>query len=487
MRIKFILLILLQVLLLAGIIGYREYWIATGDRVLLRTAPVDPRDIFRGDYVQLSYDITNLDLDILSAKEDFRPNEKIYVALVKNEDGTYRALSAGKAMPQGVKFIQGRVKYETPVTQRWEIQLKDDSGNIHALAPRWFSGVNTGDRVTFCLGQRNNVVNYFKEDVQYKPYCSPGNLTITGTIEDIKEIKFRQVNVEYGIESYFVEEGKGRAIESARNAKEVKVEVALKKDGKGIITGLMMDSKTVSAGMHGDDSFNLNIGFNPKVPLHKMKKQDIFALRKSKVDEYGDIGIYSKQYIPEESIFGKIDEQADWVQDTQFFIVNPYLLVVDSAGEYVDALIPCCPALSILYSKNKISVKYENEPAKKWLYYINDYYKDSKGVVRLWFVNALDAGFKYAYVDSSRSMNVEPAADAPADHVMKGIYSPREFFHVGHYKKNNISPNDPKAKLKLKDKNGRTIIYVKLWRNQPATVSAQEDFAYVIEVNPDGK
>lgn len=245
MRIKFILLILLQVLLLAGIIGYREYWVATGDRVLLRTVPVDPRDIFRGDYVQLSYDITNLDLDSLSVKEGFKPNEKIYVSLVKNEDGTCRASSASKAMPQGVKFIQGRVKYETPVTQRWEIQLKDDSGNIHTLAPRWFSSVNIGDRVTFCLGRSNNVLNYFKEDVQYKPNCGTGN-SIAGTIEDIKETKFRQVNVEYGIESYFVEEGKGRAIESARNAKEVKVEVSLKKDGKGIITGLLMDGKMIA-------------------------------------------------------------------------------------------------------------------------------------------------------------------------------------------------------------------------------------------------
>lgn len=244
MRIKFILLILLQVLLLAGIIGYREYWIATGDRVLLRTAPVDPRDIFRGDYVQLSYDITNLDLDSLSAKESFKPNEKIYVSLARNEDGAYRALSAGKAMPQGAKFIQGRVKYETPVSQRWEIQLNDDSGNIHTLALRWFSGISKGDRATFCVDQRNNVINYFKENIQYKPDCG-NNKSVSGTVEDIKETKFRQLNVEYGIESYFVEEGKGRAIETARNARDLKVEVSLRKDGKGIIAGLLMDGKMV--------------------------------------------------------------------------------------------------------------------------------------------------------------------------------------------------------------------------------------------------
>lgn len=246
MRIKFILLILLQVLLLTGIIAYREYWIATGERVVLRTVPVDPRDIFRGDYVQLSYEISSLDLDSLNAKDSFKPNETIYVGLSKNEDGTYKSSSASKAMPQGTKFIQGRVQYETPVSQRWEVLVKDDSGIIHTLKPRWFSGFKQGDRVIFCVDQRNNVMNFFREDAKYKPECAKGNSMVTGMVEEIKETKFRQVNVEYGIESYFVEEGKGRAIESARNAREVKVEVSLKKDGKAIITGLFMDSQRVN-------------------------------------------------------------------------------------------------------------------------------------------------------------------------------------------------------------------------------------------------
>jgi uncharacterized membrane-anchored protein len=51
--------------------------------------------------------------------------------------------------------------------------------------------------------------------------------------------------VEYGIESYFVEEGKGKAIESSRDARELRVEVSLRKDGKGIITGLFVNGKLV--------------------------------------------------------------------------------------------------------------------------------------------------------------------------------------------------------------------------------------------------
>ena len=66
MRGKFVLLILLQALILAGMIGYRYYWVETGEKIFLRVSPVDPRDLFRGDYVSLSYDISNLDLDQLS-------------------------------------------------------------------------------------------------------------------------------------------------------------------------------------------------------------------------------------------------------------------------------------------------------------------------------------------------------------------------------------------------------------------------------------
>ncbi len=243
MRIKFIIFVLIQVLLLTGMIAYRQHWVSTGERILLRTAPVDPRDIFRGDYVRLGYEISSLDLDSLSAGKSFKPNEIIFVGLVKDNDGVSNASSVSVTRPTGGTFIQGRVLNEQQ-SSRWQVNIMDDSGNLHALSPRWFFGYKNGERATLCLDQKGNVLQHFKEAPASKIHCPSGN-PLSGLIEEIKETKFRQLNVEYGIESYFVEEGKGREIETPRNARDLKVEVSLRKDGKGIITGLVMDGKTI--------------------------------------------------------------------------------------------------------------------------------------------------------------------------------------------------------------------------------------------------
>jgi uncharacterized membrane-anchored protein len=241
MRLKFIIIILLQILLLTGIIAYRQYWVSTGERILLRTEPVDPRDIFRGDYVVLTYEISNLDLSALGSNEKFSNKERIYVVLDKDKDGTFRPASVSKTVPTGRKFIQGRAGYEQQVS-RWQVQLQVDNDSLETFEPRWFSGMNKGDRVTFCVADNNRVLQFYREDASYKPKCDTGN-AVSGVITDVKETKTRQLRVEYGIESYFVEEGKGRAIEAARNARSLKVEISLRKDGKGTITGLFLDNK----------------------------------------------------------------------------------------------------------------------------------------------------------------------------------------------------------------------------------------------------
>jgi GDYXXLXY protein len=121
------------------------------------------------------------------------------------------------------------------------VTLKDDSQGIHLLKPPFFAGVKKGDRVTRCCDGVGNVFYLFKQQPGYKQECRGQELA--GTVEEIKEAKFRNLQVDDGIESYFVEEGTGKIIESARNAREAKVEVSLRKDGKGIITGLIMGER----------------------------------------------------------------------------------------------------------------------------------------------------------------------------------------------------------------------------------------------------
>ncbi len=243
MRIKFLVVVLLQVLLLVGMIGYREHWISTGERILLRTVPLDPRDIFRGDYVSLSYDISNLDLDALGTPAGIRMNDRIFVSLIRDADGTYKAVSARTAPPAQGRYIQGRALHEMQA-QKWEVAARDDSGTAFRLRPRWFVGFTTGEHLLFCLDKRGNVLSQSKEmpASAYKPQCFAGD-PLWATVEEIKETRFRQLSVEYGIESYFVEEGKGKAIETARNARDLIVEVSLRNDGKGLITGLVLDGK----------------------------------------------------------------------------------------------------------------------------------------------------------------------------------------------------------------------------------------------------
>ncbi len=226
------------------------------------------------------------------------------------------------------------------------------------------------------------------------------------------------------------------------------------------------------------------IPINPIIPLHKKSRDVIFSLRKATVSDHKILGIFSENYMPAPSVYGQVDEKADWVRDTQFFVGNPYLLVVISAGNKVDAFLPHCEVDSVEYLHGKITETYRGRSAEKWFYFAYDYYGEFQGIIRLWFVNAYDAGFKYACIDSPKSINIDVNYPSSESSFLKSIYSGHEFYHVGHLKKNNISPYDVRATVRLREKNSRTVLYVKLWRSRPSGTSVKEDFAYVFKMDP---
>lgn len=87
MRTRFFIIVLLQVLAILSIASVNTITLMTGKMVLLRTAPVDPRSLFQGQYVDLSYDISNLnphelpdfDRKVLSSNY----GKRVYVVLEK--------------------------------------------------------------------------------------------------------------------------------------------------------------------------------------------------------------------------------------------------------------------------------------------------------------------------------------------------------------------------------------------------------------------
>jgi len=84
MRVYFIIAaIALQVLVLVVMAGQREYILVTGETVYLRTAPIDPRDPFRGDFVRLSYDLNQIDTSQLEPVPEKLPKGSVIYAMLR--------------------------------------------------------------------------------------------------------------------------------------------------------------------------------------------------------------------------------------------------------------------------------------------------------------------------------------------------------------------------------------------------------------------
>lgn len=164
------LVLVFWLVVLLGFIGWKEYTLQIGTIVLLETQPVDPTDIFRGDYVILRYKISALDtLDFESRSEELMD------------------------YPQ-VEFNQGDTLYV----------LLEKQGKYTVA-----------------------------KDIQ-KTQPDDNTLFIKGKIVSINKTIIR---VEYGIESYFVPEGKGLEIEASRN--QIDIEVAINKFGNAVVKNLI--------------------------------------------------------------------------------------------------------------------------------------------------------------------------------------------------------------------------------------------------------
>ncbi len=126
-RMKFLLAALaLQFVVLGWMAGKREWIVRTGREVWLRTMPVDPQDLFRGEYVRLNYEISSLDdakfgpalqaeVKRLRSRDDTehyrqeRQERVVYVTLRQRADGVAEVVAVDLAKPAaGQLFIKGR-------------------------------------------------------------------------------------------------------------------------------------------------------------------------------------------------------------------------------------------------------------------------------------------------------------------------------------------------------------------------------------------
>jgi uncharacterized membrane-anchored protein len=164
-----------QIGFLVSMIAGRAAILRSGQEVLLEVRPIDPRDLLRGDYVILGYNISSIPADLFAEKpaEDEEGEDRvIFVRLKAGEDGLWEPIAARYGeKPQ-------------PDATEGEIDIK---GSASAT---WFEGTTS-------------------------------------------------VDVLYGIERFYVPEGEGKAIENDLRERPFRMRVAVAEDGSAQIKAFM--------------------------------------------------------------------------------------------------------------------------------------------------------------------------------------------------------------------------------------------------------
>lgn len=152
----FVQVVVLVLMTLRGVLG-----LMGGTSVRLQTAPVDPRDLFRGDFVVLTYRVSTVPRSAFGDRDEYPQfrGQEVYVGLE-----------------------------EDPATGLWKIHHagRYPRGGVEML----------------------------------------GNVVSRGTNE---------LRVEYGIESYFVEEGTGRKLEDRARRGQLVARIHVRPNGQAAI------------------------------------------------------------------------------------------------------------------------------------------------------------------------------------------------------------------------------------------------------------
>ncbi|MBX3578046.1 MAG: GDYXXLXY domain-containing protein [Rhizobiaceae bacterium] len=123
-----------QIAFLGWVIVGRAAILQNGQEILIKTAPVDPRDLFRGDYVRLGYDISNIATDVITDKGGMATTTAgpIYVMLLRQPDGFWTVRSASFAKPEtAVPADQAMIRGE--VEDGWSLSPGTTIGATYGI------------------------------------------------------------------------------------------------------------------------------------------------------------------------------------------------------------------------------------------------------------------------------------------------------------------------------------------------------------------
>ncbi len=116
-----IIVICFQLFIHAGVYLNAVYPIWTGQVIKLKTMPVDPRSLFRGNYARLRYTISNIPARDINRLTSPRHGEIVYVKLKPSTSGVWDYNGVSLKKPNSAPFLRGRIQtsyHRTPNTYR---------------------------------------------------------------------------------------------------------------------------------------------------------------------------------------------------------------------------------------------------------------------------------------------------------------------------------------------------------------------------------
>lgn len=111
LSLRIALVVTLQVVVLVFMIAKKQWTLNSGQVIELETEPIDPRSLFRGDYVRLNYTISALISTDLGGDDEFAKFDRVYVVMTPGEH-YWEPVSIHRTRPdvgQGQLAIKGEV------------------------------------------------------------------------------------------------------------------------------------------------------------------------------------------------------------------------------------------------------------------------------------------------------------------------------------------------------------------------------------------
>ena len=145
-----------QILALVWMIGGRVSLISSGREVVLETVPVDPRSLFRGDYVRLAFKISELKGKTLPPDLNVKRNQPLYITMRAKGRAPATLVTVGIQKPKSLK--PDEVVIRGIATSNWRMSDEERLVRMRFGLERYYVPEGEGLRLERMVGKNNFAV-----------------------------------------------------------------------------------------------------------------------------------------------------------------------------------------------------------------------------------------------------------------------------------------------------------------------------------------